>query len=78
MYEQIDRIVGRTLRGWVPGDLLVIMSDHGFACWRRAFHLNTWLRDKGYLTREQGRRAGRRRRRSRTWTGRRTCATAWG
>jgi predicted AlkP superfamily phosphohydrolase/phosphomutase len=25
------------------------MSDHGFASWRRAFHLNAWLREKGYL-----------------------------
>ena len=40
-----------------PDDLLVVMSDHGFASWRRAFHLNSWLRDQGYLTScEPGRR----------------------
>ena len=26
------------------------MSDHGFASWRRAFHLNAWLIQQGYLT----------------------------
>ena len=25
------------------------MSDHGFTSWRRAFHLNSWLRDNGYI-----------------------------
>ena len=25
------------------------MSDHGFTSWRRAFNLNSWLRDNGYL-----------------------------
>jgi predicted AlkP superfamily phosphohydrolase/phosphomutase len=25
------------------------MSDHGFTSWRRAFHLNAWLREQGYL-----------------------------
>jgi predicted AlkP superfamily phosphohydrolase/phosphomutase len=31
------------------GDLLVAMSDHGFASWRRTFHLNAWLHQNGYL-----------------------------
>jgi predicted AlkP superfamily phosphohydrolase/phosphomutase len=25
------------------------MSDHGFASWRRVFHLNAWLHQNGYL-----------------------------
>jgi len=32
-----------------PDDVLVVMSDHGFTSWRRVFHLNSWLRDNGYL-----------------------------
>ena len=32
-----------------PDDLLVVMSDHGFASWRRSFNLNSWLSDNGYL-----------------------------
>jgi predicted AlkP superfamily phosphohydrolase/phosphomutase len=58
LYEEMDGIVGRTLRRLGAEDLLVIMSDHGFVSWRRAFNLNTWLRDNGYLTLKQGRRAG--------------------
>lgn len=58
LYAEMDAVVGRTLSSLRPDDLLVIMSDHGFASWRRAFNLNTWLRDNGYLALRQGRRAG--------------------
>ena len=56
LYEEMDAIVGRTLARLGPDDLLVIMSDHGFVSWRRAFNLNTWLRDNGYLALRPGRR----------------------
>ena len=56
LYVEMDAIVGRTLSSLGPDDLLVVMSDHGFASWRRAFNLNTWLRDNGYLTLRQRRR----------------------
>ncbi len=49
LYEKFDRIVGYTLDHMPKDALLVVMSDHGFASWRRAFHLNSWLRDNGYL-----------------------------
>lgn len=49
LYEQADRIVGETLEGMREDDLLIVMSDHGFASWRRSFNLNNWLRDEGYL-----------------------------
>ncbi len=49
LYEEMDGIVGRTLPRLRGDDLLVIMSDHGFASWRRAFNMNSWLRDNGYL-----------------------------
>ncbi len=61
LYEEMDAIVGRTLQRLGPDDLLVIMSDHGFVSWRRAFNLNTWLRDNGYLDAEAGPQGGRRR-----------------
>jgi predicted AlkP superfamily phosphohydrolase/phosphomutase len=50
IYEQYDRIVGETLPRVEAGATLVLMSDHGFTSWRRSFHLNSWLRDEGYLT----------------------------
>ena len=43
------QIVGETAATLGPDDLLVVMSDHGFTSWRRSFHLNSWLRDNGYL-----------------------------
>jgi predicted AlkP superfamily phosphohydrolase/phosphomutase len=49
LYIGLDAIVGETLQRLGSEDLLVVMSDHGFASWRRAFHLNSWLRDNGYL-----------------------------
>jgi predicted AlkP superfamily phosphohydrolase/phosphomutase len=49
LYVGLDAIVGETLDGLSPETLLVVMSDHGFASWRRAFNLNTWLERNGYL-----------------------------
>jgi predicted AlkP superfamily phosphohydrolase/phosphomutase len=49
VYVAFDQIVGETLRRMPPDTALVVMSDHGFASWRRSFHLNGWLRDHGYL-----------------------------
>jgi predicted AlkP superfamily phosphohydrolase/phosphomutase len=49
LYAGFDAIVGETTTRLGPTDLLVVMSDHGFASWRRALNLNTWLRDNGYL-----------------------------
>jgi predicted AlkP superfamily phosphohydrolase/phosphomutase len=49
LYRGLDAIVSATLDRLGPDDLLVVMSDHGFTSWRRAFHLNSWLRDNGYI-----------------------------
>jgi hypothetical protein len=49
LYRGLDAIVRDTLDRLGPEDLLVVMSDHGFTSWRRAFHLNSWLRDNGYI-----------------------------
>lgn len=50
LYVDMDAIVGQAMASLGPNDLLVVMSDHGFAPWRRAFNVNSWLRDHGYLT----------------------------
>jgi predicted AlkP superfamily phosphohydrolase/phosphomutase len=49
LYVGLDTIVGDAAARLGPSDLLVVMSDHGFTSWRRSFHLNSWLRDNGYL-----------------------------
>jgi predicted AlkP superfamily phosphohydrolase/phosphomutase len=37
-----------------PGDLLMVLSDHGFSSFRRGVNLNAWLRREGYLTLRAG------------------------
>ena len=56
LYVGLDGIVGETMKQLNARDLLVVMSDHGFASWRRAFNLNSWLRDAGYLAVREGQR----------------------
>lgn len=58
LYEEMDRVVGRTMDRLGPRDLLVVMSDHGFSSWRRAVNLNTWLWQEGYLVLQRGREPG--------------------
>jgi predicted AlkP superfamily phosphohydrolase/phosphomutase len=48
LYERADAMVALALER-VPDATIVVMSDHGFASWRRAMNLNSWLRDAGYL-----------------------------
>ncbi|MCK5378751.1 MAG: alkaline phosphatase family protein, partial [Acidobacteria bacterium] len=50
LYEEMDKLVGKVLPAAEdPNTLVLICSDHGFAQFGRQFHLNTWLRDNGYL-----------------------------
>ncbi|MGE5279296.1 MAG: alkaline phosphatase family protein [Deltaproteobacteria bacterium] len=48
-YGKTDESLGRILRRLNPQDVLIVLSDHGFGAFRRAVHLNTWLRENGYL-----------------------------
>lgn len=48
-YVKMDRILGRVMATLQEGDTLIVLSDHGFNTFRRAVHLNSWLRDNGYL-----------------------------
>jgi predicted AlkP superfamily phosphohydrolase/phosphomutase len=50
LYERMDALVGQVLPAVDDKTLLVVCSDHGFVQFGRQFHLNTWLRDNGYLT----------------------------
>jgi predicted AlkP superfamily phosphohydrolase/phosphomutase len=49
IYEELDKIVGLTLGAIDDETTLIVMSDHGFASWRRAMNLNSWLHQNGYL-----------------------------
>jgi predicted AlkP superfamily phosphohydrolase/phosphomutase len=37
-----------------PNTTLLVLSDHGFAPFRRSFNLNTWLLNHGYVTLKDG------------------------
>jgi predicted AlkP superfamily phosphohydrolase/phosphomutase len=50
LYAGLDGLVGRTMARMPADTLLVVLSDHGFASWRRTFNLNRWLEQHGYLT----------------------------
>ncbi|MFH1176989.1 MAG: alkaline phosphatase family protein, partial [Acidobacteriota bacterium] len=48
-YATMDDIVGEVAATLRPDDVLIVLSDHGFATWRRSFHINTWLAREGYI-----------------------------
>ena len=50
VYEAADNAIGKVLARVDLNTTLLVISDHGFAPFRRAVHLNTWLKDEGYLT----------------------------
>ena len=55
-YQDMDRIVGHALENLNGDDALMIMSDHGFAPFNRAVHVNRWLLDNGYIVlKDEGR-----------------------
>ena len=54
LYQRVDKLVGLAL-GHADADTVVfVLSDHGFASFRRGINLNAWLRDNGYLYLENG------------------------
>jgi len=48
-YRTMDDIVGETAKALKPEDVLIVLSDHGFATWRRSVNYNSWLVENGYL-----------------------------
>ena len=54
MYEEMDRLVGRTVETLDDDTVLFVMSDHGFKPFRRGVDLNAWLLDNGYLALKDG------------------------
>jgi len=49
LYHDMDSLVGHALKNVSRKTEVIIMSDHGFAPFYRAFNLNRWLADNGYL-----------------------------
>ena len=49
IYIEMDKVLAKTFQKMDKDTILFIMSDHGFTPYRRSFHLNTWLKENGYL-----------------------------
>jgi predicted AlkP superfamily phosphohydrolase/phosphomutase len=54
LYTHNDAIVGRAMNALKDGDVLMVLSDHGFSSFRRGVNLNSWLQANGYLTLKEG------------------------
>jgi predicted AlkP superfamily phosphohydrolase/phosphomutase len=50
LYQDMDRVIGRTLEYVDDRTALLVLSDHGFCAFRRGINLNSWLHQNGYLT----------------------------
>lgn len=53
-YRHNDALVGRVRARMRDGDVLMVISDHGFSSFRRGVNLNQWLLREGYLTLKPG------------------------
>jgi predicted AlkP superfamily phosphohydrolase/phosphomutase len=48
-YQKMDDILGSVMKRIDKEDIIIVLSDHGFDTFRRAVHINSWLRRNGYL-----------------------------
>ena len=49
-YKMVDQTIGWVREKIGESATLIVMSDHGFASFDRAVHLNNWLMKEGFLT----------------------------
>ncbi len=49
IYQEADRILGKTMQQINSDDRLIVLSDHGFAPYYYHVNINKWLLDNGYL-----------------------------
>ncbi len=58
-YIKMDQILGQVIKETSTDDLLIVISDHGMDTFRRSVHLNSWLRDNGYLKLNNSQKVGK-------------------
>lgn len=49
IYEKMDSVVADIVSRYGNEATIIVMSDHGFANFRRQFNVNSWLRENGYI-----------------------------
>ena len=57
-YRRCDALLSAVLDKVDEDTLLIVLSDHGFGTFRRAFDTNTWLWQNGLLALKDGRKPG--------------------
>ena len=57
-YQRCDSLLGPVLDKVDENTLLIVLSDHGFNTFRRAFDTNTWLHQNGLLALKDGKKPG--------------------
>lgn len=58
LLQRLDGILGRLIETVGPDTTVVLLSDHGFKSYRRAFNLHRWLVDGGWSIQREGESAG--------------------
>ncbi len=54
IYKRCDDLVGRTMKHVDDKTVLFVISDHGFAPFKRGINLNSWLLQNGYFASKNG------------------------
>ncbi len=54
IYKRCDDLVGRTMEYVDDQTVLIVISDHGFAPFKRGVNLNSWLAKNGYFASKNG------------------------
>lgn len=54
MYLRMDSLIGETMSRLRRGDVLIVMSDHGFTSFHTCVDFNRWLLENGYLVLQEG------------------------
>ncbi|MFO8056023.1 MAG: alkaline phosphatase family protein [bacterium] len=58
LYKKMDDMLGEVMAKRRAGDVLFVMSDHGFTVFKRGMNLNSWLWKNGYLATRDGKQSG--------------------
>ena len=54
IYKHNDVLVGKVMEKLKKGDVLMVLSDHGFNSFQRGVNLNGWLHKEGFLVLKEG------------------------
>ena len=58
LLRRLDAILGRLVQSVGPDTTVVLLSDHGFKSYRRAFNLHRWLVEGGWSVQREGESTG--------------------